>query len=216
MASSVRTGNVVSAGKKKSTWRAKEDPSDPSESARTAGLRYTNDANAGIRRVRCGHGFRYLSPDQKPLHDHEDLRRIRQLAIPPAWSKVWICPFADGHLQATGRDAKGRKQFRYHPQWRQIRDETKYHRMIPFGLALPSIRRQIERDLGLRGLPRKKVLAAIVRLLETTLIRVGNEEYARQNGSYGLTTLREDHLQVNDMPIRFPRQERQEPHRGLR
>ncbi len=183
--------------------RRKRLPRQPARSARAAGLRYTTDAKPGIRRIRCGRGFRYLGVNARPVHDLETLRRIRMLAIPPAWTGVWICSRANGHLQATGRDRRGRKQFRYHPSWRRVRDETKYERMIPFGQVLPRIRQRIESDLALRGLPRAKVLATAVRLLETTLIRVGNEEYVRQNGSFGLTTLRDDHVRVAGSTCRF-------------
>src|SRR5262249_23358610 len=161
---------------------------DPAAAARSAGLRHTSDDRPGIRRLRCGKGFRYLGPDGRPVRDRETLRRIRPLAVPPASPAAAICPLPDGHLQATGRDARGRKQYRYHPRWRAVRDESKYDRMVAFGLALPRIRARVERDLALPGLPRARVLATVVRLLETTLVRVGNEEYARANGSFGLTT----------------------------
>src|SRR4051794_8813804 len=171
---------------------------DPVQSARVAGLRYVSDTKPGIRRKRAGKGFAYHGPDGRPIRDPEVLRRIASLAIPPAWTDVWISPVAEGHIQATGRDARGRKQYRYHPRWRAVRDETKYSRMMAFGAALPAIRRRVERDLALPGLPRAKVLATVVRLLETTLIRVGNEEYARSNGSFGLTTMRDEHVDVSD------------------
>src|ERR1700744_3256819 len=161
---------------------------DPAESARFAGLRYVSDAKPGIRRHRRGKGFYYTQPGGARLTDTDTLGRIKSLVIPPAWQQVWICPIPNGHLQATGRDARGRKQSRYHPRWREVRDETKYERMLLFGAALPRIREQVEADLGRPGLPRRKVLATIVRLMEVTLIRVGNEEYARENKSYGLTT----------------------------
>ncbi|MBV9124396.1 MAG: DNA topoisomerase IB, partial [Planctomycetes bacterium] len=160
-----------------------EPVTDPVESAQAAGLRYVNDQGPGIRRVRAGKGFRYLGPEDKPIRQPDELARIKSLAIPPAWTEVWICPRPHGHLQATGRDARGRKQYRYHPRWREVRDESKYGRMIAFAQALPRIRARTEQDLALPGLPRPKVLATIVRLLEKTLIRVGNEEYARQNHS---------------------------------
>jgi DNA topoisomerase I len=176
---------------------------DPVESAREAGLRYVSDDRPGIRRVRRGKGFRYVGTDDKPVRDPDTLRRIRSLAIPPAWTDVWICPLATGHLQATGHDARGRKQYRYHPRWRAVRDETKYDRMIAFAQALPHIRARVEQDLAQSGLPRMKVLATVVRLLETTLIRVGNEEYARDNGSFGLTTLRNRHVNVEGQTLRF-------------
>ena len=178
-------------------------PAGPLASARAAGLRYVLDDGPGIRRARRGKGFRYLGPDGKPIRDAETLRRIRSLVIPPAWTDVWICPRPNGHLQATGRDARGRKQYRYHPRWRAVRDETKYDRVIAFGLALPRIRARVEADLALPGLPRDKVLATVVRLLETTLIRVGNEEYARTNGSFGLTTLRDRHVQIEGGTVHF-------------
>ncbi|HWG47049.1 MAG TPA: DNA topoisomerase IB [Gemmataceae bacterium] len=176
---------------------------DPVESAQAAGLRYVRDDRPGIQRKRRGKSFRYLGPDGKPVRDRDQLRRIRSLAIPPAWTDVWICPNPQGHLQATGHDARGRKQYRYHPRWRSARDETKYDRLIAFGQALPRIRARIEQDLAQPSLSRTKVLATVVRLLETTLIRVGNEEYARENGSFGLTTLRNRHVSVNGQMLRF-------------
>ncbi len=175
----------------------------PERSARAAGLRYVLDQGPGIRRRRAGAAFRYFACDGSPIRDAATLRRIRSLAIPPAWQDVWICPRDDGHLQATGRDARRRKQYRYHRRWREVRDETKYGRMIAFAKALPAIRRQVTRDLGRTGLPREKVLAALVRLLETTYIRVGNEEYARDNESFGLTTLRERQVRVRGSTIKF-------------
>jgi DNA topoisomerase-1 len=177
--------------------------SDPAASAADAGLRYVTDATAGIRRIRAGRGFRYVDADGRPLRDRDHLDWIRSLAIPPAWTDVWICPSPRGHLQATGRDARGRKQYRYHPKWRAQRDEVKYSRMIAFGQALPAIRRRVDRDLRRTGLPRERVLAAVVRLLEKTRIRVGNEEYARDNRSFGLTTLRDRHAKVGSSRIRF-------------
>jgi DNA topoisomerase-1 len=176
---------------------------DPVESAKAAGLRYVSDVQPGIQRKRSGKGFRYIDVDGRPLRDKEILSRIKSLAIPPAWTQVWICSSAKGHLQAVGRDAKGRKQSRYHPRWREVRDETKYERMIIFGAALPSIRDRVDHDLGMSELPRPKVLATIVRLMETTLIRVGNEEYARQNKSYGLTTMRNKHVDVTGATVTF-------------
>jgi DNA topoisomerase-1 len=173
------------------------------ESARAAGLRHTTDTNPGITRRRHGHGFVYLLQSGKRLRDRADLERIRSLAIPPAWTDVWICPDPQGHLQATGRDARGRKQHRYHPRWREIRDETKYHRMIGFAHALPIIRRRTNADLRKPGLQLQKVLAAIVQLLEKTLIRVGNGEYARHNRSFGLTTLRDGHVEVKGGRVKF-------------
>ena len=176
---------------------------EPIEAARAAGLRYVSDTRPGIRRKRAGRGFSYTGPDGAPIRDDETLRRIRSLAIPPAWQDVWICPQPNGHLQATGRDARGRKQYRYHPRWRVTRDETKYERMVAFGRALPRIRERIEQDMAQPGLPREKVLATVIRLLETTLIRVGNAEYARSNRSFGLTTLRDRHVQVDGSTLRF-------------
>lgn len=176
---------------------------DPVESSKLAHLRYVSDARPGITRKRWGRSFRYFDPEGKPIHDEAVLTRIRSLAIPPAWRQVWICPLAYGHLQATGRDARGRKQSRYHPRWREVRDETKYERMRLFGEWLPKIRERVERDLALPGLPRAKVLATIVRLLETTLIRVGNEEYAKENHSYGLTTLHNKHVDVEGSTLHF-------------
>jgi DNA topoisomerase-1 len=176
---------------------------DPAESARAAGLRYTTDTKPGISRRRNGRGFVYVAPSGKRLRDPGELERIRQLVIPPAWTDVWVCPDPRGHLQATGRDARGRKQHRYHARWREVRDETKYHRMIGFARALPSIRRQTAADLRKQGLKFEKVVAAIVQLLEKTLIRVGNDEYARQNRSFGLTTLRDGHVEVKGGRVRF-------------
>jgi DNA topoisomerase I len=176
---------------------------DPVESARAAGLRYVSDTRPGLQRKQRHHGFRYIDTNGSVVRDAETLARIKSLVIPPAWSEVWICPHAKGHLQATGRDARGRKQSLYHPHWREVRDETKYERMLLFGVALPTIRKQVEQDLALPGLPRGKVLATLVRLMETTLIRVGNSEYARQNKSYGLTTLREKHVRVDGSTITF-------------
>lgn len=173
------------------------------EAAKSAGLRYFTDQKPGLQRKRAGKGFAYYTAEGKLIRDRETLGRIKALAIPPAWTEVWICPQANGHLQATGRDARGRKQYRYHARWRSTRDETKYDRMLEFGRVLPAIRKQTDHDLSLPGLPRVKVLATIVRLLETTLIRVGNEEYARHNNSFGLTTMRDKHVKVNGHKIRF-------------
>ena len=161
--------------------------------ARESGLIYVSDTEPGIRRRRAGKGFRYFAPNRKPIHHASTLARIRSLAIPPAYTDVWICATARGHLQATGRDARGRKQYRYHPEWRETRDNGKFSRMIEFGSELPTLRKRVKVDLALPGLPRDKVLALIVKLLDDTLIRVGNEEYARTNNSYGVTTLRDRH-----------------------
>jgi DNA topoisomerase I len=162
-----------------------------------------SDDQPGIRRRRSGTGFTYADPDGKTIRDRQVIRRIRSLAIPPAWTDVWICPREDGHLQATGRDARRRKQYRYHPRWNEVRDETKYGRLFHFGSSLSRIRERVDADLSLPGLPREKVLATIVRLLETTLIRVGNEEYARANGSFGLTTMLEHHVKVEGAKLNF-------------
>ena len=178
-------------------------PAAPVESARAAGLRYVTDRMPGIRRQMGSLGFAYYDAKGSRITDEAELERIRKLAIPPAWTDVWICPTPKGHLLATGRDARGRKQYRYHPQWRAVRDETKYDRMVAFAEALPRIRARTERDLALPGLPRDKVLATVVQLLEKTLIRVGNDEYARTNRSFGLTTLRDRHVDVNGSKVRF-------------
>jgi DNA topoisomerase-1 len=176
---------------------------DPADAAEAASLRYVSDGLPGIRRRGAGQGFAYVAADGRHVNDPDTLRQIKALAIPPAWTAVWICPSPRGHIQATGRDARGRKQYRYHPRWRAARDETKYGRLIAFGAALPRIRAAVERDLARPGLPREKVLATVVRLLETTRIRVGNEEYARANGSFGLTTLRTRHAAVSGSTVKF-------------
>jgi DNA topoisomerase I len=167
------------------------------------GLRYVRGESPGIGRRRAGARFRYVDAHGRPVRDAQTLARIRALAIPPAWTGVWICPSPDGHIQATGRDARGRKQYRYHARWRAVRDETKYGRALAFMRALPAIRKRVDADLALPGLPRDKVLAAVVRLLERTFVRVGNEEYARQNGSFGLTTLRNRHVRVSGDRVRL-------------
>jgi DNA topoisomerase-1 len=173
------------------------------EDARRAGLRYVHDRQPGIRRRGHGKTFRYVSDDGKPIRDEATLKRIKGLVIPPAWTDVWICRDAQGHLQATGRDVKGRKQYRYHPRFREARDETKYERLFEFASALPKIRARVEQDLRTPGLSREKVLAAVVRLLEQTLIRVGNEEYSRLNQSFGLTTLRDGHARIRGAQVQF-------------
>lgn len=167
------------------------------------GLRYVSDERPGFRREKKGGGFAYFRPDGKIIRDRATLGRLQHLAIPPAWTDVWICPFANGHLQATGRDARGRKQYLYHADWREARDANKFGRLREFGRALPAIRRQVSRDLRQPPLSRPAVLATVVRLLETTLIRVGNEEYVRENGSYGLTTLRRRHVDIGRERVRF-------------
>jgi DNA topoisomerase I len=159
-----------------------------------AGLIYVSDAEPGFRRLRVGKGFRYLTPENRRLAAARELKRIASLAIPPAYRDVWISLKARGHLQATGRDARGRKQYRYHPEWRQVRDSAKFDRMVAFGQALPKLRRRLRRDLGLPGLPREKVLAVVVTILDATRVRIGNTEYARDNKSFGLTTLRNRHV----------------------
>ena len=176
---------------------------DPAEAAEEAGLRYVSDDQPGYTRKRKGDDFEYFDTKGKPITDEARLLRIRRLAIPPAYEDVWICPSANGHLQATGRDARGRKQYRYHEKWRETRDESKYDKMLIFATALPKIRKRVEADLGLPGLPREKVLATIVSVMERTFIRVGNEEYARTNNSYGLTTIRNKHVKVKGSKVRF-------------
>lgn len=185
--------------------RAAESPAtaDPAEAARSAGLRYVSDGEAGLGREKRGDGFVLLRANGAEVKDPATLERVRKLAIPPAWTDVWICASADGHLQATGRDVKGRKQYRYHPRFREAREETKYEHMLEFARALPAIRRELVDHMGLRGLPREKVLATVVHLLETTLIRVGNDDYARENRSYGLTTLRDKHVAIEGAQLRF-------------
>ena len=179
------------------------DTKDSTSAARAAGLRYVHDGRAGIHREAVKDGFRYLDAHGAPVEDEPTLARIKGLVIPPAWQDVWICAQANGHLQATGRDARGRKQYRYHPKWRTARDEVKYERMLKFGDALPAIRHEVDRALKLPGLPREKVLATIVYLLEATMMRVGNEEYARTNKSFGLTTLRNRHVKVDGSDVEF-------------
>jgi DNA topoisomerase I len=186
--------------------RAEQAPpsADPVESAKAAGLRYVSGDAPGIRRVRAGaSAFKYVGPDGNLVRDDGTLARIKSLVIPPAWTDVWICADPRGHLQAVGRDQRGRKQYRYHPKFREVRDENKYEKMIAFVHALPAIRRRVRQDLDKPGLPREKVLAAVVRLLETTLIRVGNDEYASSNKSYGLTTLQDRHAKVSGSKLRF-------------
>jgi len=166
-------------------------------------LEYVSDDLPGLRRRKTRTGFRYVDARGKPVRDDGDVRRIRRLAIPPAWTDVWISPSASGHLQATGRDARGRKQYRYHALWREVRDQAKYEHVLDFGAALPALRRKVDEDLKASGLTRDKVLATVVRLLELTLIRVGNEEYSRTNKSFGLTTLRKRHIHVDGSKLRF-------------
>lgn len=176
---------------------------DPQQSAREAGLRYVQDNRPGYTRKRAGRGFVYYDTRGNRITEPGELRRFRSLVLPPAWKDVWICPSPNGHIQATARDAKGRKQYRYHPSWNVVRNQTKFNRMIVFGEKLPLIREYASQQLSLRGMPRNKVLAVVVTLLETTLIRIGNTEYSRSNGSYGLTTLLNEHAQVNGSTVEF-------------
>lgn len=173
------------------------------DSTKEAGLRYVSDSSPGIQRRKTGRGFRYTSPDGSPLRDRAELARIRALAIPPAYRDVWICPSARGHIQATGRDGRGRKQYRYHEEWRKVRDSAKFDRTIEFASALPLLRKRVAADLKREGLPKERVVAGLVRLLESTLIRIGNEEYARDNQSFGLTTLRMKHVNHTRNGLRF-------------
>lgn len=167
------------------------------------GLRYVSDSNAGIMRKKFRNKFIYFDTNGNKIIDAQEINRIKSLAIPPAWTDVWICPIKNGHIQATGRDAKRRKQYRYHQLWRESRDEDKFERMIAFGKALPIIRKKVNEALALPGLPQEKVIATIIQLLQLTLIRVGNSEYARNNESFGLTTLRNRHVQINGSNIEF-------------
>ena len=178
---------------------------DALDHAKSAGLRYvsTSPLPPGIRRLRRGKGFRYVSPDGSAVRPQAELKRVRSLAIPPAWTDVWICPSPLGHIQATGRDARGRKQYRYHARWRDVRDETKYGLLVDFGKMLPAIRRRVRADLARSGLPREKVIAVVVQLLELTMMRIGNEEYARANQSFGLTTLRDRHVSYRGGAVEF-------------
>ena len=177
--------------------------SDPAEAAEEAGLRYVSDEQPGYTRKKKGDDWEYFDTQGKPITDEARLLRIRRLAIPPAYTDVWICPSPNGHLQATGRDARRRKQYRYHEKWREVRDESKYDRMLVFGAALPKIRKRVATDLALPGLPRNKVLATIISIMERTFIRVGNEEYARTNNSYGLTTIKNKHAKVKGSKVQF-------------
>jgi DNA topoisomerase I len=179
------------------------DPEAAAEAAEAAGLRYVSDAVPGITRRRAGRAFSYRDSSGRLIKERKALARLRALSIPPAWTGVWICPDPRGHLQATGRDTRGRKQYRYHDEWRIIRDAHKFDRILVFARALPQIRTRIDADLRRHGLPRKRVLATVLRLLETTLIRVGNAEYARDNRSFGLTTIRHRHVEVNGSTIAF-------------
>ncbi|MEY2487159.1 MAG: topoisomerase [Verrucomicrobiota bacterium] len=176
---------------------------DPVEAAADAGLRYVSDGSPGYTRKAKGDDFEYFDTQGKAISDEQRLLRIKRIAIPPAWTNVWICPSANGHIQATGCDARRRKQYRYHERWREARDESKYEKMLLFGEALPKIRKRVDQDLKLPGLQRNKILATIVQLLERTFIRVGNEEYARENKSFGLTTMQDRHVDVEGSKLRF-------------
>jgi DNA topoisomerase I len=178
-------------------------PVEPERAARLAGLRYVTDAVSGITRRRAGRGFTYRDPRGERIDDPEEIARIKQLAVPPAWEDVWICTFENGHLQATGRDARRRKQYRYHPEWSRIRNEGKFDRVVDFGLVLPDVRARVDADLGLPGVQRDKVLTAVLRLLDMSLMRVGNSEYARLNDSFGATTIHNDHAEVKGQTISF-------------
>ena len=173
------------------------------EAAEEAGLRYVGDDRPGYTRKPKGDDFEYFDTEGNLIEDEQRLLRIKRLAIPPAWTDVWVCPSANGHIQATGRDARRRKQYLYHERWREVRDENKFDRMIAFGKALPKIRRRVAKDFKLPGLPRNKVLATVVQLLERTFIRIGNEEYARDNKSFGLTTMKDRHVEVKGSKLRF-------------
>ncbi|WP_299360504.1 DNA topoisomerase IB [uncultured Paracoccus sp.] len=176
---------------------------DAQDAAESAGLVYVSDTEPGITRRKAGAGWSFRGVDGKPIRDKAELKRIRSLAIPPAYTDVWICPDPNGHIQATGRDAKGRKQYRYHARFREVRDSAKYERMLDFAAVLPKIRRRVDADLSRRGMPREKVLATVVHLLETTMIRVGNADYVKQNKSHGLTTLRDRHVTFAGSEVRF-------------
>ena len=176
---------------------------DPKESAILAGLRYVSDESPGITRKPKGTKFAYYNGNGKRIRDPAELKRIRSLVIPPAWERVWICPRANGHLQVTGIDAKGRKQYKYHPSWRAVRDEAKFEKLLSFAETLPKIRAQVDEDIRRPNLTREKVLATVVRLLEVSLIRIGNEEYAKENRSFGLTTMRNRHAEVDGSIVRF-------------
>ncbi|HEX4696979.1 MAG TPA: DNA topoisomerase IB [Candidatus Udaeobacter sp.] len=191
---------ATKAGEKKSIEGA---PEESVAAAEEAGLRYVNDDSPGYTRKAKGDNFEYLDTEGKPIRDEQRLLRIKRLAIPPAWTDVWICPSPNGHIQATGRDARRRKQYRYHERWREVRDENKFERLAAFAKALPKIRRRVTQDLKLPGLPREKVLATVVRLLARTFIRIGNEEYARDNKSFGLTTMKNRHVKVKGTQLRF-------------
>ncbi len=173
------------------------------ETAKKSGLRYVNDGTPGIQRVKKGKAFVYLTSDGKPVKDEETLLRIRSLVLPPAWQNVWISPYANSHLQATGIDARGRKQYKYHPQWSKVRSENKFSRMLAFAQTLPKIRRAVEKDISRQSINREKVIATVIQLMEKGHMRVGNAEYAKENGSFGLTTLRDKHVEVKGNRLKF-------------
>src|SRR5215831_8737151 len=192
--------------RRSNTRNGKAEPAvaaESAEAAKEAGLQYVSDERPGYSRRAKGKDFEYLDLEGKPIRDEQRLLRIKRLAIPPAWTEVWICPSANSHIQATGRDARGRKQYRYHERWREVRDENKFDRLAQFAKALPNIRRRVAQDLKLTELPRQKVIATIVRLLERTFIRIGNEEYARENKSFGLTTLKNRQVKVRGAQVLF-------------
>src|SRR5213080_204058 len=192
------------AATKVDNWNGTEVASDEAvAAAEEAGLQYVSDEKPGYRRRLNGKDFKYLDTEGKSIRDEQRVLRIKRLAIPPAWTDVWICPSPAGHIQATGRDARRRKQYRYHDRWRELRDENKFGRLADFARALPKIRRRVAQDIRLPGLPRQKVLATVVRLLERTFIRIGNEEYARDNKSFGLTTIKNRHVTVTGPHLRF-------------
>ena len=201
----MQASTLSRSGRAEEAEEEEEDSPSLPDIARGAGLLYVTDQKPGVRRARAGRGFRYFDTTGAPIRDPQALRRFRALAIPPAWTDVWIRPSPRGHIQATGRDARGRKQYRYHPRWRQVRDDAKFDRSLAFGQALGPLRERLEQDLARRGLSRERVLAAAVLILDECLIRVGNEAYARTNGSYGLTTLRAEHVDVRGgtIEIRF-------------
>jgi DNA topoisomerase I len=196
-----KASETVAKRKSKSAPAPVEAALDPLAAAKLAKLRHVSDELPGITRHSARKGFDYRVPDGELVRDIETLKRIRTLAIPPAWTAVWICPYSNGHIQAIGRDKRGRKQYRYHPRWRDVRDESKYGKMLIFGRVLPTIRKRVDADLSSRGLTRQRVLAAVVRLIEITLCRIGNNEYAKANKSYGLTTLRDRHVEINGSRI---------------
>ena len=199
----MRIDYVHAPGKKNGKLKTVEPIVDPVEAAEEAGLRYVSDDRPGYTRKAKGDDFEYFDLDGKAISDEQRLLRIKRLVIPPAWTDVWICPVANGHIQATGRDARKRKQYKYHERWREVRDENKYGRIIIFAEALPKIRRRVTKDIKLPGLQRNKILATVVQLLERTFIRIGNEEYARENKSFGLTTMKDRHVDVKGTKVSF-------------